>query len=337
MVGPPRGKSPFPGRASRARFTVSVSAAAAITPWASGREASLATSSSISSGVTSGRAASCTATSSVSTRWSARATDSERLAPPGTATAPPPSSALAPGGSATITRPTVSDCAKAPSDHSIRGLPRREAKAFGPPAPSRAPEPAAAMTAEATGRSGRCLGPEALLQQLVQVCLCPVLVLAERVHELRREDLLRPRVHLLLAGGETLLPLADRQVPDHLGQLEDVPRLDLLAVVLEPAVPVLRHLRDLAGQHGDHLLDLLPVDHPAQARPMGVLARNHHGHVVVQDLYRQVVPLFAEEILGLLHLHDPSPVMRINDVVTDAEFALDGAELVSDLDRFLGS
>jgi len=29
--------------------------------------------------------------------------------------------------------------------------------------------------------------------------------------------------------------------------------------------------------------------------------------------------------------------MRINDVVADAEYALDGAELVSDLDRFLGS
>ena len=40
---------PFAGRGSRARFTVSVSGAAAITPSASGREASLATSSSISS------------------------------------------------------------------------------------------------------------------------------------------------------------------------------------------------------------------------------------------------------------------------------------------------
>ncbi len=40
-MGPPRGRSPPSGRASRARFTVSVSGAAAITPAASGRESEL--------------------------------------------------------------------------------------------------------------------------------------------------------------------------------------------------------------------------------------------------------------------------------------------------------
>src|SRR4029077_12220588 len=34
-----------------------------------------------------------------------------------------------------------------------------------------------------------------------------------RVHELRREDLLRLHVHLLLAGRESLLAVAQRQVP----------------------------------------------------------------------------------------------------------------------------
>ena len=107
--------------------------------------------------------------------------------------------------------------------------------------------------------------------------------------------------------------------------------------MLEAAVPVLRHVRHLAGQHGYHLLDLFAVDDPAQARPVGVLAGHHDGHVVVQDLDCQVVPLLAEEVLGLLHEHHPSPVVWIHDVVADVECALDGAQLVSDLYRFLGS
>jgi hypothetical protein len=70
---------------------------------------------------------------------------------------------------------------------------------------------------------------------------------------------------------------------------------------------------------------------------MGVLAGNHHGHVVVKDLDRQVVPLLAEEVLGLLLEHHPSPVVRIDDVVAYVVVARDGAELVLDVCRFLGS
>jgi hypothetical protein len=105
--------------------------------------------------------------------------------------------------------------------------------------------------------------------------------------------------------------------------------------VLEPAIPVLRHLRDLAGQHVDHLVHLFAVDHPPQSGPMGVLAGDHDGHVVVQDLDRQVVPLLAEELLCLPFQHHSSPVVRIDDVVADLECALDGAELGSDLGHFL--
>src|SRR2546430_1370893 len=114
-----------------------------------------------------------------------------------------------PGARARTPGPTLPARARASSAQSISARPASGTKAFGPPAPSRSPEPAAATTAEAGGPSGRRLGPEALLQQLVEVGLGPVLVLAERVHELRREDLLLPRVHLLLASGETLLPLSD--------------------------------------------------------------------------------------------------------------------------------
>src|SRR5262249_20745037 len=153
------------------------------------------------------------------------------------------------------------------SDHSIRGRPATSTNAFGPPAPSLCPEPAAAITAEALAVClGGCLcSSEALLEQLIQVGLGAVLVLVERVPELACEDLLGAGVHLLLAGGQSLFPLSDGEVSNHLRELVDVARLDLLAVVLEAAVPVLRHLGDLVGEDTDHLLDLLLVDHAAQA------------------------------------------------------------------------
>jgi len=84
-------------------------------------------------------------------------------------------------------------------DHSTIGLPASGTKAFGPPAPSLRPEPAAATTAVTDAAELR-RGGEALLQQPVEVFLRALLVFVERVHELRGEDLLRPRVHLLLTG-----------------------------------------------------------------------------------------------------------------------------------------
>src|SRR5205807_1838519 len=59
------------------------------------------------------------------------------------------------------------------------------------------------------------------------------------VHELAGQDLLGLDEHLLLPGGETLLAVPKREVPDDLGELEDVAGLHLVAVVLEAAVPVL--------------------------------------------------------------------------------------------------
>jgi hypothetical protein len=52
----------------------------------------------------------------------------------------------------------------------------------------------------------------------------------------------------------------------------------------------------------------------------------------VQDLDGQVVPLLTQEILGLLLKHNPGPVVRIDDVVVFLEGALDGAELVLDIE-----
>src|SRR4051795_6576709 len=75
---------------------------------------------------------------------------------------------------------------------------------------------------------------------LGEMLLGLLLVHTERVHQLRGQDLAGARVHLLLARREALLELTDRQVADDVGELVDVTRLDLLAVVLEAAVPVLR-------------------------------------------------------------------------------------------------
>src|ERR671922_667720 len=82
-------------------------------------------------------------------------------------------------------------------------------------------------------------GAEPLLKQLVQIGVGAVLVFVERVHELRREDLLGAGVHLLLASRETLLRFADRQVADDLGEVVDVPGLDLSRLCLKRRVQLL--------------------------------------------------------------------------------------------------
>src|SRR3954463_8717881 len=173
---------------------------------------------SINPAETRGRAASWMTTSSSPQSASALATDSERCSPPATATTPCSATrSSSPGGAATTISAIVAAARNASRDHSSIGRPAISTKAFGPPAPSLCPEPAAAITADAGGRArlgGRLCGAEAFLQQLVQVGLRAVLVLVEGVHELRREDLLGTRVHLLLAGGESLLPLPDGEVPN---------------------------------------------------------------------------------------------------------------------------
>ena len=145
------------------------------------------------------------------------------------------------------------------------------------------------------------------------------LVLAEvaRVHELAGEDLLGLGEHLLLAGRETLVGVADGQVADDLGDLEDVAGLELVAVVLVATAPVLGHLGGVAAQDLEDLVDDVGLDDLAQAGAIGVLDGDHDGHVVVQDLDGEVVALLAEHFL-LLDLHDLArTVMRVDDLVSD--------------------
>src|SRR5688500_7892365 len=137
---------------------VSVTGAAATTPSASSSASSAPTTASISPAVTSGRAASWTTTSSVSTASNASATDCERVSPPATTAAPPASRPPASsGGAAMTTAPMVLAAANASSDHWSIGRPPSGTSAFGPPAPSLSPEPAAAIRAVA--RAARLIGP----------------------------------------------------------------------------------------------------------------------------------------------------------------------------------
>jgi hypothetical protein len=104
----------------------------------------------------------------------------------------------------------------------------------------------------------------------------------------------------------------------------------ILSVVLEPAVPVLGHLRDFVAQHVENLFDGLLVDHPAQAREGRVLGRDADRHVVVEDLDRQILAAFAEDLHLLLLEHLAGAVMGVDDVI--AELELDVLDLAGDLE-----
>src|SRR4051812_24602889 len=206
--------------------------------------------------------------------------------------------------------------------------------ALGPEDPRRSPRPAATTSATADisgllrGGGGQALGRR--LQQVVEVGLRVVLALLQRVHQLGGEDLLGAGEHLLLAGREALVVLADGEVADDLGELVDVTGLDLVAVVLEPAVPVLGHLGQLVLQHGEDLLHGLLVDDAPEAGDAGVLARDHDGHVVVQDLDGEVLALLTEHLLQFLLEDLPRAMVGVDDVVADLE--LDVHDLDIDLE-----
>ena len=112
---------------------------------------------------------------------------------------------------------------------------------------------------------------------------------------------------------------AEGEVPHDLGELEDVARLHLVAVVLEAAVPVLRHLGRPARERLDDLVDRSLVDDRSQSDPLRVLARHVHGHVVVEDLDREVLARLAQN-LALFLPHDCAcAVVRIHHLVADVE------------------
>ena len=152
-------------------------------------------------------------------------------------------------------------------------LPRGARPPWARRSPTHEPSPDQGLVRRSAGGYSAAAPVSALraLEDRVEVRLGLVLALLERVHQLGREDLLGARVHLLLARRQALVLLADGEVADDLGELVDVAGLDLVPVVLEPAVPVLRHLGDVVGEHREDLLDGLLVDHAAKTGLAGVL------------------------------------------------------------------
>jgi hypothetical protein len=177
------------------------------------------------------------------------------------------------------------------------------------------------MTAVTAAAIGGRSGGVALLEEAVEVFLRPLLVLVECVHELGGEDLLRPGVHLLLARGEALLHLAEGEVADDLGELEDVAGLDLLAVVLETPVPVLRHLGNVVGEDVCNFLNFLLVDNATQTCLASDFAGDHHRQVVVEDLDREVFAFLPHQLARLFGHHQARAVMRVDNLVALLEVA----------------
>src|SRR5919108_1513545 len=158
-------------------------------------------------------------------------------------------------------------------------------------------------------------------QDVVEPGGCFLLVHVLGVHELRGEDLLRLDEHLLLAGRKTLLVVPDGEVSHDFRELEDVAGLHLVAVVLEPAIPVLGHLRGTSGEGPHHHRHRPLVYHLTQPHSLCVLARNVDGHVVVQDLNRQVLTRLAKYLTLLLANDSPRPVVWIDHLVAYVEQA----------------
>src|SRR5690606_36442958 len=147
------------------------------------------------------------------------------------------------------------------TQRSSSGSPASSTNPLGIPTPSRSPDPAATTTALVSGnRRWRGL----LGQELVDQLLGLGLVLLHGGRELGDQDLLRLGEHALLTRGQTLVGLAQREVPHDLGHLEDVARLELLVVGLEAARPVGGHRPVAAAEDLEDLLALLAAHHVAQ-------------------------------------------------------------------------
>src|SRR5207302_933659 len=67
------------------------------------------------------------------------------------------------------------------------------------------------------------------------------------------------------------------------------------------------------------LLDLLVVDHLAEADLLGVVDRDHQREVAVGEAEHEVLPVLAENLTLLTLLDHGGAVMGVDDLVTDVE------------------
>ena len=111
----------------------------------------------------------------------------------------------------------------------------------------------------------------------------------------------------------------DREVAPNLGELVDVAGVDLVAIVLEPVVPFLGISEPASWSTANTFLTVsssVTRRRPASAAFVG---RDHHGHVVVQDLSSPVLAALAQDLPDFLADHLTDAVVRVNDSVSDLE------------------
>src|SRR4030042_5552746 len=138
-----------------------------------------------------------------------------------------------------------------------------------------------------------------------------------RVHELRGQDALHLAVHLLLPGGEALLVVAQSQVADHIRDLKNVARLDLVPVVPYPAVPVDRHPGGVIAKDTEELLHHTLGDDRPDAGLLGAVHRHHDGHVVAYDTDGIEPAQLPPEVVFHYSPDVPRPVPRLENGVPD--------------------
>jgi hypothetical protein len=100
-----------------------------------------------------------------------------------------------------------------------------------------------------------------------------VLVAVAGEHQLGHEDLAGPLEHALLAGRQALLAVADGEVADDLGDLEDVAGLEALDVALEAAAPVPLGRGLPVAQDLEDAVDVVGAADLADADLLAVVAR----------------------------------------------------------------
>jgi hypothetical protein len=138
-------------------------------------------------------------------------------------------------------------------------------------------------------------------------------------HQLGDEDLAGALQHPLLAGREALLAVADGEVADDLGHLEDVAGLEALDVALEPAAPIALGRGLTGAQDLEDAVDVVGAADLADADLLAVVARHHEGEVAICQLEDQVLPGLAAYLTILEALDDRGPMLWVDDAVADLE------------------
>ena len=115
--------------------------------------------------------------------------------------------------------------------------------------------------------------------------------------------------------------IAHGQVADHLGDLEDVARLDLVAVAAEPAVPVALELDVARRERAREVVEHRLADHATHADGLGAVGGNVQQQVGERDVDREVLTLLAEHHAGLTTCDDPRTVVWVHHLVANLEHA----------------